>query len=130
MKTCFKVQRIMMNRMALLLLALLPLLALRGGIITAQPLDANIDGYISTLLTVANNLVHSDAEPIPSGADGEDDEIENGETDQLEIEAEPADDDQIEGTREFEPATALSVSDLLRNIATATPDSKKNFSNS
>ena len=127
MKTCFKVQRIAMYRITLLLLALL---ALRGGTITAQQIEANIDGDISTPLTVADNLVHSDAEPIPSGADGEDDEIENGETDQVEIEAEPADGDQIEETRAFEPATALSVSDLLRNIATATPDSKKNFSNS
>lgn len=127
MKTCFKVQRIAMYRITLLLLALL---ALRGGTITAQQIEANIDGDISTPLTVADNLVHSDAEPIPSGADGEDDEIENGETDQVEIEAEPADGDPIEETRVFEPATALSVSDLLRNIATATPDSKKNFSNS
>ena len=127
MKTCFKVQRIAMYRITLLLLALL---ALRGGTITAQSLDVSVDGDISTPLTVANNLVHSDAEPIPSGAEDTEDEIESDETDQVEIEAEPADGDQIEETRAFEPATALSVSDLLRNIATATPDSKKNFSNS
>jgi hypothetical protein len=125
MKTYFKVQRIAMYRMTLLLLGLL---ALRGGTITAEPIEANIDGDISTPLTVANNLVHSDAEPIPFGADAEDNEIESVEDNQAE--AESADDNQIEETREFQPATALRVSDLLGNTATATHDSKKNFLNS